>query len=113
MKTLMMTVIILIMGISNSYSQEVKKDPANETGKVTAGYGNYTDKNDDGVCDNYAERHSDGKGIRYSDSNDDGVCDNYSDAGHHRGHGYRNGGVCRGAHHKGYGHGHRHWQERK
>ena len=45
-------------------------------GKRINSSGNFTDKNNDGVCDNRGASHGIKKGNNFIDKNNDGICDN-------------------------------------
>ena len=102
----------------NTISGKPQNNPGN-TGKAnTAARGNFVDKNNDGICDNYQARVNSGRGANFVDKNGDGVCDNRGNFGKGRGNsngcgkGYqhRNGqgrGNCCG---RGNGYQHRHGQ---
>lgn len=40
---------------------------------------NFVDTNNDGICDNWSERSTNGRGHQFVDANKDGVCDNWSE----------------------------------
>jgi hypothetical protein len=40
--------------------------------------GQFVDKNNDGICDNYQDRKSNANGRNFVDKNNDGICDNNS-----------------------------------
>lgn len=46
---------------------------------VFAARGNFTDENNDGICDNRPVQVSENKGTGYVDEDEDGVCDNYTE----------------------------------
>ena len=46
---------------------------------VFAARGNFTDENNDGICDNRPVQVSENKGTGYVDDNADGVCDNFTE----------------------------------
>ena len=58
----------------------------------------YVDKNNDGVCDNFAAGRRGGRGANFVDKNNDGVCDNRG-TGRYQGRGpnfvdKNNDGIC-------------------
>ena len=61
----------------------------------------YTDKNNDGICDNHSESSC------FTDENDDGICDNRAENGSGNGHHGQRNGQGNGSHHgKGHHRGH-------
>lgn len=57
------------MGISNVQTN------GNQT--ATTKRGQWVDKNNDGICDNYQNLKTNPKGSNFVDKNKDGICDNY------------------------------------
>jgi hypothetical protein len=57
-------------------SSSPAKEGANKQNSSTAVPGKFTDKNNDGICDNHQERMKNGKCTTFVDKNGDGVCDN-------------------------------------
>ncbi len=103
MRTLVMTVGFVIISIiafgQNNQQAKTNEKTKSEAKTITkqAG-GNFVDKNNDGICDNYKDgnrrgnglRNGKGKGPNFVDKDNDGICDNYKD-GNRRGNGLRNG----------------------
>lgn len=89
----------------NSYAEAaaVYDDYADTGYGYGNGYcGNYTDADNNGVCDNWQNGGGNGCG-NYTDADNNGVCDNWQNGGGN-GCGYGNGGGYGGGHHGG-GHG--------
>ena len=70
---------------TTSPTDKMIKEPTSETFAKRS----YTDKNSDGVCDNYSARSKANKGHNFVDANKDGVCDNHNSKGkaHRKGNG--------------------------
>ena len=102
---------------NTSSTSEQKK----ETSTVTS-QGNFIDKNNNGICDNFEARNGQGRGSGFTDKDGDGICDHRQDVnkgkgtrdcpGKGKGYGYRHGmgkGYCCGQ-----GHQHRHgWKNQE
>jgi hypothetical protein len=64
------------------------------TKKQTAGnstYGNFVDKDNNGVCDNFGTRAGKGRSANFIDKNNDGICDNRANVGNKSGKPCKNG----------------------
>jgi hypothetical protein len=53
--------------------------------------GNFIDKDNNGICDNFESRSGKGRGAKFVDKNDDGICDNRAAVGKKQGNSCRNG----------------------
>ncbi len=82
---------------SSSASQPVQKQKAGNSAT-----GNFVDKDNNGVCDNFESRSGSGRGSNFADKNNDGICDNRANVGK------KSGNTCR----FGQGNRHRHGQGR-
>jgi hypothetical protein len=105
MKNLFFTTILVLGIIAASWAQTANNQQVtkNETEKQ-APIRQFTDTNNDGVCDNYSERARDGQGRNFTDINKDGICDNRNTTqGKNLGQGR---GKCNGNGRFGYGHRH-------
>ena len=76
----------------HGYGQNLKESPE-RTSKVTEKSfvrGQFTDQNQDGICDHRELRPQNGRGRNFVDDNGDGMCDNpgYRKRGYGQGHGY-------------------------
>jgi len=115
--------ILIVMTVSVAAQTSAKQVKAPAQQKDTAfTRGQFVDKNNDGVCDNFADRQPQGRGAGFVDKNNDGICDNRADAGvKGRGPNFtdqNNDGICDHRQNSGkqgagnYGHRHRHGQGR-
>jgi hypothetical protein len=91
--------ILIVMTVSVAAQTSAKQVKAPAQQKDTAfTRGQFVDKNNDGVCDNFADRQPQGRGAGFVDKNNDGVCDNFADR-HPQGRGAgfvdkNNDGIC-------------------
>ena len=82
-------IFFMLLAATPAYSQSAGKTKAN-----TVQGRNYTDKNNDGVCDNRTANVN-GRNNNYVDANKNGVCDNREN-----GTSGKQNGTCRGGHGK-------------
>jgi len=82
---------------ANSANQQAQKQKA-----VNSASGNFVDKDNNGVCDNFESRSGGGRGPNFVDKNNDGICDNRANVDK------KSGNTCR----HGQGNRHRHGQGR-
>lgn len=77
MKNGMITLVLLLFfgSVVSAQTAANQKAVKNEPTKQTP-IRQFTDADNDGVCDNYGARPTDGRGRNFTDSNNDGVCDN-------------------------------------
>lgn len=108
-------IIAIFIGISvaanaqstTSVKSEKVKSEALTTKKAetTNVRGNFVDKDNDGVCDNYQMRGKNKDCPNFVDANNDGICDNYKAKGNCCGNGGCKGhNHNHGRHHHGKGH---------
>ena len=108
--------LFITQGWSQSTGTEPSKDEALKSAQqAKPSQGTFTDKNNNGICDNFEARGKAGQGKNFEDKNGDGKCDNCKGNCNGQGKGDCNGkgtgcvkqagqGCCG----QGQGHGHRH-----
>jgi len=100
-KLFLVTAILMIIAIQAQ--SQTSKSSANQSDPqktVASASGNFVDKNNNGICDNFESRSGNGHGANFVDKNGDGICDNRANAGR------KTGNNCR----YGQGNQHRHGQ---
>jgi hypothetical protein len=92
---------------SNAQNTNSANQPAQKQNTVSSSSGNYVDKDNNGVCDNFNTRSGKGHGVNFTDKNNDGICDNRANVGKKSGNNCRNGqgNQCRNGQGKGRGNG--------
>lgn len=96
--------IMVIFAIPANAQSNTKTDQADQKQTATKSTGgNFTDKDNNGVCDNLGIRPGNGRGTNFVDKNEDGICDNRANVGNRTVKKCRNGlgnqnrnGQCRG-----------------
>jgi len=112
--TLFVTVIFTFFTLQGFTQNNSSADVQKKEISTTATQGNFVDKNNNGVCDNFEARHANGKGANFVDKDGDGKCDNRQNASPCKGYrdccgkGKGNGNCCSGGHGNGCGQGHQH-----
>ena len=72
-KLIVMAVIAAFFSVGTSKGQTNQSDTKNIT---TSNRGQFVDKNNDGICDNFQNRTVNTSNRKYIDKNNDGICDN-------------------------------------
>jgi hypothetical protein len=105
-KLILATAIIMIFALqSNAQNANPADQPSQKQNTVNSASGNFVDKDNNGICDNFESRSGTGHGANFVDKNGDGICDKRANVGN------KNGNNCmkgQGHHHqysKGQGHG--------
>ena len=102
-KLILAAAVSLIFAIqSNAQNNNPANQPAQKQNAVNSASGNFVDKDNNGVCDNFESRSGNGRGTNFVDKNNDGICDNRANVGK------KSGNTCR----YGQGNRHRHGQGR-
>ncbi len=110
MKTLLFTMAILLSVTSYSFAQSKDQDNSKSADNSTlVPARQFVDANNDGVCDNFANRPANGQGRNFVDKNNDGKCDNNpcNNGKNFRGQGRKGNGTC------GNGNGFRHGRNQR
>ncbi|MCX6272592.1 MAG: hypothetical protein NTU44_15505 [Bacteroidetes bacterium] len=83
MNTLMILTAIMVMGLTSQAQTRGSSTSGKENTKVTNAStpGTFVDKNNNGICDNFEARPTNGRGKNFIDNNGDGICDNRQNAG--------------------------------
>ena len=97
-KLILASAIMMIFALqSNAQNANPADQPSPKQNTVNSASGNFVDKDNNGICDNFESRSGTGHGANFVDKNGDGICDKRANAGN------KNGNNCR----KGQGHHHR------
>jgi hypothetical protein len=105
-KLILATAIMMIFAIqSNAQNTNSANQPAKKQNTVSSASGNFIDKDNNGVCDNFESRSGKGYGANFVDKNGDGICDNRANVGKKSGNNCRNGQGYQNRHGQGQGHG--------
>ncbi|NVN95626.1 MAG: hypothetical protein HXX18_10135 [Bacteroidetes bacterium] len=79
-KLIMLTVVLFAFALTTNnllaQTQEKTDKATVKTEQTKASPGQFTDKNNNGVCDNRETKMKTGKGANFVDKNGDGICDN-------------------------------------
>ncbi len=100
MKFIFASVIVLgfALQVQSQNTTAPVKEQQQKQNKVTSASGNFVDKDNNGICDNFETRSGNGGGANFIDKNGDGICDNIeSRSGNRRGVNFvdKNGdGIC-------------------
>ena len=99
-KVFLATTIMTIFAMqaqSQNNTAPVKQQDQKQKAAISA-RGNFVDKNNDSICDNFESRQGQGRGRNFVDKNNDGICDNLaSRSGQGRGRNFvdkNNDGIC-------------------
>ena len=104
-KLILATAIMMIFAVqSNAQNSNSANQPAQKQNAVNSASGNFVDKDNNGVCDNFVSRSGNWHGPNFIDKNVDVICDNRANVGKKAGNKCRNGQVNQ--HRNGYGQGH-------
>jgi len=91
-KLILVVAITMIFAIQANAQSTAKADQAaQKQTAVNATGGNYVDKDNNSVCDNFGNRSGKWRGANFVDKNGDGVCDNRANVGKKSGNNCRNG----------------------
>jgi hypothetical protein len=100
------TAIMLIFAFQlNAQNTSSANQPAQKQNTVNPAPGNFVDKDNNGVCDNFESRQGNGRGANFIDKNNDGICDNRANVGKKPGNNCRNGQGNRNGQGRGQGRG--------
>lgn len=96
-KAILAATILMMFAIQlNAQNANSAKTPVQKQNTVNSATGNFVDKDNNGVCDNFESRLGNGRGANFIDKNGDGICDNRANIGK------KQGNYCR------YGQGNQH-----
>jgi len=91
-KLFLATALTMIFAVqANAQSNATANQPAQKQKAVNSASGNFVDKDNNGVCDNFESRSGNGQGANFVDKNGDGICDNRANVGKKAGNNCRNG----------------------
>ena len=112
-KLILATAIIMIFSVQlNAQSTATSNQSAQKQTAAKSTSGNFIDKDNNGVCDNFESRSGNGRGANFVDKNGDGICDNRANAGKKSGNQCRNGQGNQHRHGQGQGRGCRNYCRR-
>ncbi len=99
-KLLLATAIMMLFAFqSNAQDANSAEQPTQKQKVANSASGNFVDKDNNGVCDNFEARQGNGHGKNYVDKNGDGICDNRANFGR------KSGNTCKSGQGNQYRHG--------
>lgn len=105
-KLMLAVSVMMIFAIqSNAQIAKPAKPAAQKQNAVNSASGNFVDKNNNGICDNYEARPANTRGRNYVDKDGNGICDNRAQLGKKQGKYCRNGQGNQHRHGQGRGYG--------
>ena len=105
-KLILAMAVVMIFAIqSNAQNTNSANQPAQKQSSVNSASGNFVDKNNNGVCDNFESRSGNGHSANFVDKNGDGICDNRAIGSGKTGNNCRNGQGNQYRHGQGQGRG--------
>ena len=91
-KLILAMAIMMIFAVqSNAQNANSTNQPAQKQKAVNSTPGNFVDRDNNGVCDNFEARSGNGHGRNFVDKDGDGICDNRANVGKKAGNYCRNG----------------------
>ena len=98
-KLFLATAIMMIFAVqANAQSNATADQPAQKQNTTKSTGGNFVDKDNNGICDNFESRQGKGRGSNFVDKDNNGICDNFeSRSGKGRGGNFvdkNNDGIC-------------------
>ena len=91
-KIVLTAAIMVFFAINvNAQTNETASQAAEKQKAASSTSGNFVDKDNNGVCDNFGTRAGNGRGANFVDKNNDGVCDNRANVGNKSGNQCKNG----------------------
>ncbi len=105
-KLILATAVLILFAVqSNAQNTSSTNQPAQKQNDVNSAPGNFVDKDNNGVCDNFEARATNGHGRNYVDKDGDGICDNHANIGQKSGNKCRNGNGNKNRNGQGQGRG--------